>query len=147
MHLVIRTAVDQSPDRVWEGFDRKLFLSLNPPFPPVQLLRFDGCRVGDEVHLELNFLLFRQVWESVITEQQQTPEEIWFVDEGRKLPFFLRYWRHRHRLLRRGNRTDIVDDITFRSPFILFDYLLYPVLCLQFLYRKPIYCRTFGLNP
>jgi ligand-binding SRPBCC domain-containing protein len=144
MKLRIRTSVHQSYQQVWAGFDRNLFLLLNPPFPPVKVLRFDGCHKGDEVHLELNFLLFRQVWKSNIVDQQMDAEEIYFVDEGFQLPFFLKYWRHRHRILRRGNQAEIVDDISFRTPFFLFDYLLYPVMYLQFAYRKPIYRKVFG---
>ena len=143
MRLIITTPVNQSCAHVWAGFDRDLFLRLSPPFPPVALLRFDGCLPGDEVHLELNFLLFRQRWESRITEQQRTPEEIYFIDEGQKLPFFLQYWRHHHRLLCRGANTEIVDDITFRAPAWLPDFLLYPILYLQFRYRRPIYRRVF----
>jgi ligand-binding SRPBCC domain-containing protein len=144
MKLRIRTSVHQSYRQVWAGFDRNLFLRLNPPFPPVQVLRFDGCHTGDEVHLELDFLLFRQTWKSKIVDQQMSAEEIYFVDEGFQLPFFLKYWRHRHRILRRGSQAEIVDDIAFRTPFFLFDYLLYPVMYLQFAYRKPIYRKVFG---
>jgi ligand-binding SRPBCC domain-containing protein len=39
--------------------------------------------------------------------------------------------------------TIIIDDITFRTPSILTDYLFYPLLYLQFLYRKPIYKKVF----
>jgi ligand-binding SRPBCC domain-containing protein len=126
------------------GFDRQLFLLLNPPFPPFSLLRFDGCHRGDIVEVELNFLFFRQVWKSEIVDQQMGAEEISFVDEGRQLPFFLKYWRHRHRILRWGNQSEIVDDISYRSPFLLFDYLLYPVMYLQFAYRRPIYRKVFA---
>lgn len=144
MRILLRTFVNHPYERVWAGFDRKLFLQLSPPFPPVRLLRFDGCRQGDVIQLELNFLLFRQRWDSLITEQKSDTEEISFIDEGRQLPFFLRYWRHHHRILRRGSRSEIVDDISFRTPFLFFDYLVYPILYLQFLYRKPIYRRVFS---
>lgn len=143
MHILLKTTVAQPVGQVASRFNRQLFEALNPPFPPVRLLRFDGSRTGDEVHLELNFLLFRQVWKSRITDDQSSAEEISFVDEGIQLPFFLSYWRHRHRIIRVGNQSQIVDDITFRSPFFLMDFLLYPVLYLQFLYRKPIYRRYF----
>lgn len=143
MHLILKTIVNQSLPQVWAGFDRSLFGKLSPPFPPVNVLRFDGCQKGDIVHLQLNFLLFRQDWISDITDQQETSDEIYFIDEGRKLPFFLAYWQHRHRLVRAGNRTIIIDDITFRTPSRLTDWLFYPLLWLQFTYRKPIYRRVF----
>ena len=126
-----------------QGFNQELFEQLNPPFPPVRLLRFDGSQKGDVVALELDFVLFKQVWESHIVDQGQTTKEWYFVDEGVKLPFFLRYWQHRHRVVQTGTHARIVDDITFNTPFLLMDYLFYPVMWLQFAYRKPVYKRVF----
>jgi ligand-binding SRPBCC domain-containing protein len=145
MKLTLRTPVQSSLSTVWEGFDETLFKKLSPPFPPVRLLRFDGSQPGDVVSLELNFLLFRQKWTSHITEQQATEQEIYFIDEGRELPFFLTYWRHKHRLIRTRNQgTLIVDEIEYRTPFLLFDYLMYPLLWVQFAYRGPVYQRVFS---
>ncbi|MFD2571895.1 hypothetical protein ACFSUS_14720 [Spirosoma soli] len=146
MNLILKTRVGQGLPTVWAGFDRALFDQLSPPFPPVKVVRFDGCLPGDVVHLRLNFLLFRQDWISLITDQQTTENEIYFVDKGTRLPFFLSYWQHHHRLLRDPSdkqQTIVVDDITFRTPFILTDYLIYPLMWLQFAYRKPIYRRVF----
>ncbi len=151
MRILVQTPVRQPLSVVWAGFDRNLFVRLSPPFPPVTVVRFDGCQRGDQVHLRLNFFLFQQDWLSRIVDQQtlttaNEPGEIFFVDEGEQLPFFLSYWRHRHRLLRNDvtGGTVVIDDITFRTPFRLTDYVLYPLLWLQFAYRKPIYRRVFG---
>ncbi|MFP4096126.1 MAG: SRPBCC family protein [Cyclobacteriaceae bacterium] len=143
MKIKVSTQVDQDYKSVMKGFDRELFLKLNPPFPPVRLLRFDGCKKGDVVALQLNFFLFKQEWISLITEDGLNEHEFYFVDEGTKLPFFLSYWKHRHRIIREGAQSRIVDDISFRSPLRLLDMLLWPVLWLQFLYRKPIYRKIF----
>jgi ligand-binding SRPBCC domain-containing protein len=143
MHLKLTTLVTQNYQQVAANFDEKLFKALNPPFPPVKLLRFDGSRTGDEVHLELNFLLFKQVWKSLIIEDSIQEGEIYFIDKGIQLPFFLRYWQHTHRILKQAEHTAIIDDIQFRTPFILFDYLMYPVLYGQFFYRKPVYKKYF----
>lgn len=149
MRLHLETQVNQSLPVVWAGFDQTLFERLSPPFPPVHVIRFDGCRQDDMVHLRLNFLLFQQDWISLITEQQTNDTEIYFVDKGTKLPFFLTFWQHRHRLLhiriKAGDgQTLIIDDVTFRTPFWLTDYLLYPLLWVQFAYRRPIYKRWFN---
>lgn len=144
MNILIRTPVGQDYRQVWQGFNRDLFSALAPPFPPVRLLRFDGSLQGDEVHLELNFIFFRQKWTSLIIDQRESPAEIYFVDQGIALPFFLKSWHHRHRIVREGAGSVIIDDITFQSPFWLLDFLLFPTLYLQFLYRKPIYRRLFG---
>jgi ligand-binding SRPBCC domain-containing protein len=143
MKLSISTTVNQSWAQVTEGFTEKLFLSLNPPFPPVKLLRFDGCHKGDVVALELNFLLFKQNWDSLITSDETGTGHFQFVDEGAKLPFFLRRWVHRHRIEQSGEGTTILDAIEFSTGTWLTDVLFWPVLYGQFAYRIPIYKRFF----
>ena len=145
MRITICTEVEQDYQSVMKGFNQELFMKLNPPFPPVRLLRFDGCRKDDIVALELNFIFFKQQWVSTIREDGLDEEEFYFIDEGVKLPFFLKHWHHHHRVLQRGAGAKIIDDITFRSPSLLLDLLLWPVMWLQFLYRKPVYKRLFSL--
>jgi ligand-binding SRPBCC domain-containing protein len=143
MNIKISTKVNQSLLKVWEGFNLELFSKLAPPFPPVEVKEFGGCLKGDKVHLELNFLLFKQDWISDIVEQKRTESEIYFIDEGSKLPFFLSKWQHRHRIVKDGEKTIITDDITFKTPTVFTDLLFYPLLYFQFLYRKPIYKKVF----
>ena len=143
MHLTIKTQVHQGYRSVMQGFTEDLFIKLNPPFPPVKLIRFDGCKKGDVVSLELNFIFFKQRWESLIVEDNLTDEEFYFIDEGRKLPFFLKYWRHKHRIIKNESGSEVVDDVSFRSPIRMTDFLLYPFLWLQFWYRKPVYKKVF----
>jgi hypothetical protein len=130
MNLTIKTKVKSPWQKVTAGFTKELFLALNPPFPPVKLLQFDGCKKGDIVSLQLNFSLFKQT-------------SFQFVDVGVKLPFFLRTWTHKHSISGTDDGTTITDDITYSSGTILTDLLLYPVLWGQFLYRKPVYQRLF----
>ncbi len=144
MQIKVRTYVEQPYQLVASGFTKELFMQLNPPVPPVKVLRFDGSQKGHEVHLELNFWLFKQKWISYITEAGVEPGEVWFVDEGIKLPFFLQAWRHKHRIVQHpGGGTYIIDEVEFKCPFRGFDYLFYPLLMLQFIYRKPVYKRIF----
>jgi ligand-binding SRPBCC domain-containing protein len=143
MKLIIETAVEQGYLDVKSGFNEALFKKLSPPFPPVEVIRFDGCTKGDQVILELNFLLFKQRWTSIITEDNTTEMEFSFVDEGIELPFFLKKWKHRHRVISTGIQSKIRDEITFETPIGLLNYLLYPALWLQFAYRKPIYRKFF----
>ena len=145
MHITISTSVRQHFLDVKQGFDQDLFSSLSPPFPPVKLLRFDGSEKGDIVSLELNFLFFKQVWTSEIIEDQTSESEFYFVDKGIKLPFFLEIWQHKHRLINRGkSETEIRDEIYYKGSTWFLTPLLYPILYLQFLYRKPIYRRIFS---
>ena len=144
MKLVLKHNVSQSPPQVWSGFTQSLFEKLAPPFPRIRLLRFDGSTTGCTVEVELNFLLFRQIWQSEIIEHGETENEIWFVDRGSRLPFFLSYWLHRHRLIRTDTGTQIVDDIEYRTGAVILDYLMYPMMWAQFAYRGPIYRLAFN---
>jgi ligand-binding SRPBCC domain-containing protein len=143
MRLHLQTAVASSYLEVKEGFTESLFAKLAPPFPPVKVLRFDGCKAGDIVDLELNFIFFKQKWTSKITEDHCDAVEFCFVDEGIVLPFFLGKWRHCHRILAQPTGSIISDEIEFEGAFSWMTPLLYPVLWLQFWYRKPIYRRIF----
>ncbi|MCE7055923.1 hypothetical protein LZF95_14675 [Algoriphagus sp. AGSA1] len=144
MKINFSTKVSQDYLSVKKGFDKTLFQKLSPPFPPVKLLRFDGSEVGDLVSLELNFLLFRQRWTSEITDSHTDKSEYFFVDEGVELPFFLKKWKHKHRIIKEGNHTKIRDEVEFDGGSGLLSLLLYPALYLQFAYRKPIYKRVFA---
>lgn len=128
---------------VANGFNESLFSALSPPFPRVKLKRFDGSIKGDIVSLELDFLFFKQLWTSEIIDNAQNEDKFEFTDFGIELPFFLKYWKHNHVILNQETGSIIVDKIEFKTPFILFDYLMYPLMTIQFLYRKPIYRRFF----
>ena len=143
--LTFSTPVRQPLAQVQAGFTRALFEALAPPFPPVRVLRFDGCAPGDQVHLELHFGFFRQRWVSHIVSASADAQHWQFIDEGRELPFFLRQWRHVHRVeaLPQGGAR-IVDAITYQGPNALVSLLLWPSLWLQFAYRGPIYRRRFA---
>lgn len=144
MRLKVATAVSQNYRDVFRGFNRELFVKLNPPFPPVKVLRFEGMAVNDEVHLLLNFLVAKEKWISVVTAAGEEKDEIYFVDEGIQLPFIFKSWRHRHRILRRRRGTLIVDEIIYQCRWEILSYILYPFLYLQFLYRKAVYKFFFN---
>ena len=144
MHLQLTTRIESDYLSAKEKFNENLFMKLNPPFPPVELKEFGGCNTGDKVHLRLNFIFFKQDWISDITSHNTDDKVFEFVDEGTKLPFFLSKWKHHHIVEKvDAKSSNIIDDITFKSPFFLMDFLLYPVLWLQFAYRKPIYRKFF----
>lgn len=128
---------------IWDQFDNTLLEQANPPWVSAELLRYDGNQEGDEVHLEINLILLKQKWISVITHYQEDEQGYEFIDEGEQLPFFLKSWRHRHLIRQEGNGTEIVDDIRFSTGTWLTDLLLYPALYAQFWYRKPVYKRYF----
>jgi len=144
MKLSISTPVDQDYISVKNGFNIGLFEKLSPPFPPVKLLRFDGSAKNDFVSMKIDFLIFSQTWTSKIVEAKTTSEEFVFVDEGIKLPFFLKSWRHTHRVINMQKGSLIRDEIKYTAPFGLLSIVLYPFLYLQFAYRKPVYKKIFA---
>ena len=143
MNIQLETPVEEHYLKVKSGFTEHLFKQLAPSFPPVKVLQFEGCKTGDHVALELDFLLFKQKWTSLITEDNTDDKEFYFVDEGLILPFFLGKWRHKHRIISTKNGAIIRDEIDFSGPFFWMTPLLYPLLWIQFWYRKPIYRKIF----
>ncbi|NVK86192.1 MAG: hypothetical protein HWE21_17835 [Cytophagia bacterium] len=146
MKFTLRTNVAQSLENVKEGFNEDLFSQLAPPFPKVNIKQFDGSKKGDIVSLELNFIIFRQNWTSKIVDEGSSDTEYFFIDEGTILPFGITFWRHKHTLQSINEKTQIIDEVEFRSWNGLASLLLFPILLSQFFYRKPIYKRIFGQN-
>lgn len=144
MRLRVQTLVQARPPEVISGLNEALFKLLQPKFPPNRLLRFDGQRPGDEVHIELSFLGKKQLWVARILAQHFSPEEAFFIDEGKKLPFFLTAWRHKHLAYRSGKHTVLEDDIRFRTPWWMPAPLVWLGFWVQFRARRPIYQQTFG---
>lgn len=146
MLLTLRTAVAQPPAQVMAGFTRELFIALAPPFPRLRVVRFDGCRTGDRVEIELDTLVKRLPWTSLITDDGELPDgTLFFVDEGQRLPPPLRYWRHRHLIQPGPNGSSVVvDALEYRTASPLLDALVYPAMWAQFAWRQPIYRRWFG---
>lgn len=145
MKFKVRTSVEQAVDEVKSGFDESLFRKLSPPFPKLRVIRFDGSEPGDRVEVELNFILFKQLWVSEITETQSSESSYYFVDQGLQLPFFLKSWRHKHHIAS-GSKTQIIDDVEYTCANKFLELICYPLLLSQFIYRKPIYKRIFGQN-
>ncbi|TAF33816.1 MAG: hypothetical protein EAZ57_10230 [Cytophagales bacterium] len=143
-HFAIHTNVNKDYKAVYEGFDRQLFDELKPVFPRLRVLEFDGQRVDGRVTVELDFLLAKFIWGVKIVSISESLEEIEFVDEGVDLPWFLKYWKHRHIIKHTGISTTIVDDITYYTPNKFLDWIFYPIFKLQFTMRSPIYERYFA---
>ena len=145
MRIVIKTKVSENYKTVFKKFDRNLFLALKPPLIQLNLEKFDGCFTGDKVELSLGLFGIVQKWKALIVEQNESQDEIYFIDEGKELPAPIKQWRHRHGLENIEDKaTIIVDDINYSSNNKVIDFLLYPILYLQFWYRKPVYRRYFS---
>jgi ligand-binding SRPBCC domain-containing protein len=143
MRLLFETELNTPQEKIIAGFDRELFIFLSPPGVKVDLVRFDGCKKGDEVHLHIRSGGLQQEWVSLITEDSHTAQEWSFVDEGKKLPWPLKKWRHHHRVLSTGDKTSkIIDDINFECALGL-SPLMYPILWASFAVRPGRYRKFF----
>lgn len=145
MHLLLRFAVGAPPAKVLAGFTRELFVALAPPFPKLNLIRYDGNNTGDTVIIELQAGPKRWRWTSLITDNGALPDGThYFVDEGQLLPAPLRQWRHRHLIEPApGGGSVIVEDITFGTGRRWLDFLIWPAMWAQFKLRGPVYRRWF----
>ena len=144
MKFQLRTIVNGHYREVFTKFDRQLFEFLLPKFGEVELVEFGGSDTGDIVHLDFRKPL-KAKWISEITENGDTAEQMWFVDQGTRLPFGLQYWRHKHIVRAAGrDRSEIVDDIEFRFANGFLSSLLLPFVYLAFLPRKKLYRKYFN---
>jgi ligand-binding SRPBCC domain-containing protein len=145
MKLLLKTQVNANYKTVMNGFDLELFKALKPPLMSLLVERFDGCKVGDEVHLKVGIGLMYKEWVSLITDYQESEDQIYFTDEGKVLPFPLKSWKHNHRVIKLGpHKSEIQDDIEYSSGNRILDICMYPVLYLQFACRIPVYKKVFS---
>ena len=145
MNILIKTRLSKNYKEVFKGFDLELFKALKPPLINLNVARFDGCKKGDEVHLEIGIGPLKQKWISHITDDFINKKECTFVDEGHILPPPLKDWKHTHRILNIDENTcEIQDDINFSSGNSLLDFFLYPALYAQFALRIPVYKKFFN---
>ena len=143
MNFKISTKVKQDYETVFAGFDVHLFKELKPPLVGLEVLRFDGCKTGDEVHVKINTFGVKQLWKSLITANFKDAKSIYFVDEGSLLPRPLKYWKHKHEIAKFIENSIIIDNITYRTGNVLLDLLIFPLFYMQFYFRKGIYKRYF----
>lgn len=144
MKLYFKTPIALPFEKVRDGFSRDLFTYLSPSFIPSELERFDGCKTNDEVHIRLGPSPLSQKWISLITFEETNAAGWSFIDEGKVLPWPLRYWKHHHRVDKiSANECCIVDDIEYRCIHPVFDVLMKPMLWSVFAIRPKRYKTYF----
>lgn len=139
MNITLRSKVNCELMSTYNRFDRDLFRYLLPP--GAQLIEFGGSKKGAIVHLTLPLV---GTWISEITEDKRAENTCYFIDDGRKLPFPLKKWKHRHVLHRSDYCTIIEDHISFTTGTVITDLLFYPMLFLSFLPRIWQYKKYFN---
>ncbi len=143
MKLRITTKVEQDFRKVFSRFDLSLFNKLKPPLVSFKVIRFDGCKRGDKVELEIGMLWKKQFWRAVIVDDFDSECMIYFTDTGEILPKPLTYWKHKHIIEKCVDSSKIIDDICYETGSKIVNFLLYPLIFMQFFYRKPIYKSYF----
>lgn len=143
MKIHLETTVNRPFQQVAGDFDQQLFQFLLPPKAVASLVRYDGSKPGDIVHLRFR-LPFPSDWISEIISLNESPLQMEFVDVGKKLPFGLKRWRHQHLVTKIDEEnTRITDDMSFSTCCKLLDWLAYPILFLAFYPRKKQYKLYF----
>ena len=144
MKINISTEVYGHFHDVFKRFDRTLFEHLKPKGAKMEVVEFTGSQKGDVVKLEFISPL-KAKWESAITEDGSSETEAYFVDEGVVLPWPLKRWRHRHVVrMVSADRSIIIDDIRYSTGMWLLDVVLWPVMYITFVQRKPQYKAFFN---
>lgn len=142
MEFSVSTPVNAEFQRVISRFNKDLFTHLLPSFPRIQLLQFDGTAVGNMLRLRIFLSSWSMDWDTQIIERQENASEVFFIDQGIRLPLFLVYWEHKHRIIKKEHCTVIIDEITYKSANSMVEYLVMPVLWASFIARKKGY-RSF----
>lgn len=149
MQFTIRSCVsDAKVDTVFEGFDLNLFTFLSPSFPKMRVQQFGGCQTGDIVSVSLFVLGLSELkWISEIVHHHSVSGLFHeFTDEGKTLPFFLKKWRHVHRIEQVEKNVLITDSIQFTTPWYFPPFLAYMMLYPSFYSRKKKYAAYFNQN-
>ncbi len=143
MRIVLNSPVNASFEKVSADFGENLFTFLLPPKFIAGLVAYEGSKPGSKVHIRFKFPLPAD-WISIVKSEERSDEKYVFVDEGEKLPFGLKRWKHIHSIVKTNEQsTVIVDDMNFSTGLKLFDYFVYPVLYLSFYPRKKLYKKYF----
>ncbi len=146
MQFTIRSYVSEAKaDVVFAGFNLSLFTFLSPAFPKMRVQRFDGCQTGDMVSVSLIVPGVSELkWISEIVHHHSVSGQVHeFTDEGKTLPFFLKKWRHVHRIEQVEKNVLITDSIQFTTPWYFPAFLAYMMLYPSFYSRKKKYATYF----
>lgn len=149
MNFTLETRVRGHFLSVFGQMNRDIFDLLPPPVGRVEVLRYEGEQPGNVVEVVLHLpLLPPQPWRTDMVAREVSETEAFFTDahvQGPQ-PFFLRAWRHTHRVVADGpDHSRIRDEIFFAGPWWIPGIALYAVLWVQFAARRPRYRAIFGV--
>jgi hypothetical protein len=143
MKITLKSKVPKDFRFVTDAYNEALFRYLMPPFGLASLLRYDGQKPGDIVHIRFRPPLFND-FKVVIRDVWTGPREYRFVDRGLTMPFRMKFWQHTHRVVALDDhKTALIDLIEFKTSWWLLDLLIFPLLFLFFLPRTWQYARYY----
>lgn len=144
MNVTLKAKVKGNYKEVMSRFDKDLFEFLKPKDAQMEIVEFTGSKKGDKVHLRFDKPV-KMEWISHITDDVETDQECYFVDEGVVLPAILGYWKHIH-IVRKidEHNSEIIDDMTFKAKWSFLTIFLYPGILIAFSPRKKLYQAYFG---
>lgn len=143
MKIRLVTTVLAPFKKVHQGFNRKLFEYMMPPFSLARIQRYEGQSPGDIVDIKFN-IPFVGYWTVIIKESWLSHREYGFIDRGLRVPFGINYWKHIHRVVARDNQSSfIIDDIEYETAWKILDLILYLPMFLIFYPRKFQYKKYF----
>ena len=115
-----------------------------PRFPKLEIEKYDGQEVGQQIRLKLDFGLWKAGWISEITKHWDTTSKWGFEDVGRVLPFPFTFWQHEHKVVADGpNACFVIDEVSFLAGPLWLSYLMRPLVVGMLKARQPIYVRYF----
>jgi len=143
MRILLESSVKCSYEKVSNDFSSDLFEFLLPPKFVTSLVAYEGSKPGSKVHIRFK-LPWPSDWISIIKSETKDTGKYIFIDEGEKLPFGLKVWKHIHSVIKIDDeQTRIIDDMSFSTGIKVFDFFVYPVLYLSFYPRKKLYKKYF----
>ncbi|MBN2694855.1 hypothetical protein JXR93_09355 [bacterium] len=121
MKIEIKHKISGDLKAQFKKMNKELFMFLNPRFIPLKIDVFEEISKNSIFRLKVMF--FR--WDGVISEYVIDDNESYFVDEGVKLPFPLKKWRHKHILKKIDNELFLIEDVEVDSYFIFRPFVKY----------------------
>lgn len=144
MKMLFHTPISLPFEQVRDQFGQELFTYISPGIIPFKHRRFDGCKKGDEFHFEIGIGGAMQEWIGHVTFEESNDSGWSFIDEGKKLPWPLSYWKHHHRVDKVSDfECLIVDDISFECTPAILAPLISPILWSVFAVRPYRYKKFF----
>ena len=143
MKIIIKSPVPLPPEQVWEGFNLELLKKLTPGIVQLKADVFEGTQPGCRFEMRVGAFGVLQEWKGLVTQAGQTPGSYWFVDEGVKLPWPLKTWKHLHAVRKSANGSVIYDLIQFSCRPKWLNPLIFCFLFPLFSVRKRKYLESF----